>query len=237
MAKQRVLCLHGWRSNPEFMEMQIRALKEKLVDFEFVFLEGPVSGMLGADDVEKACLPPYFEWWEPLDGLTGQMDAVRYVAEYMRHHGPFEAMLGFAEGAACASLVMATLQGVGWQSESAKKLERDFANVQLPKLFISVSATCPEEQMPLLMGCFAHRWPQQERDFKPIHGIPSVHVIGERDPNRRTSEELMDKWFGWSASSQDSDITVLYHLNGHCFPCDVRSLAACMLYGLGGTGA
>ena len=70
----------------------------------------PVPGMLAADDdVEQAnlvaalvasepfiaydafnatwlqeSLAPYFQWWEPLDGPSGQLAAVRYVADHMR---------------------------------------------------------------------------------------------------------------------------------------------------------
>ena len=32
----------------------------------------------------KECMPPYFQWWEPLDGVAGQLEAVRYVAEHIR---------------------------------------------------------------------------------------------------------------------------------------------------------
>ncbi|CAJ1450130.1 unnamed protein product, partial [Effrenium voratum] len=62
-----VLCLHGWRTNVEFMEKQLKSLRSKLPSWEFSVLQGPISGMLAADDdVEKECLAPYFQWWEPL---------------------------------------------------------------------------------------------------------------------------------------------------------------------------
>ena len=68
-------------------------------------------------------MPPYYQWWEPLDGVAGQLEAVRYVAEHIRPslskfhlhlhppavdilgmsayvtgtRGPFDALLGFSE--------------------------------------------------------------------------------------------------------------------------------------------
>jgi len=227
MAQQRILCLHGWRTNPEFMKLQMKSLKEKLSDIEFVFLEGPVSGMLAADDdVEEACMPPYFQWWEPLDGLKGQMDAVRYVLDYMRQDGPFDAILGFSEGAACASLVVASLQGIGrGPKEVAETLQRDFADVNPPRLLVSVCGICPDEELPPC-GCFGRR--RRPAELRPIHGISSVHVIGEQDEDRQNSERLVEEWFGCAVDSKASNVTVLYHPHGHRFPLDARSLAACL---------
>lgn len=200
----------------------MKSLKAKLGDVEFCYLEGPHSTMLAADDdVEKASMPPYFQWWEPLEGLKSQMDAVRYVAEFMRQSGPFDAMLGFSEGAACASLVVASLQGVG--RDDSEKLP-EFADVQLPRLLISVCGICPDEEMPAC-GCFARR---RRTDVRPVHSIASVHVIGEQDEDRRNSEKLVEEWFGCAADSKSSNVTVLYHPSGHRFPLDARPLAEAM---------
>ncbi|CAJ1397671.1 unnamed protein product [Effrenium voratum] len=240
----KVLCLHGWRTNVEFMEKQLKSLRSKLPSWEFSVLQGPISGMLAADDdVEKECLAPYFQWWEPLDGLEGQMSAVRYVAEHIRHNGPFDAVLGFSEGAACATAFAAALEGAGrwpqkifWMSlpavhrlsgghplvglEAAEEMKQELKDVPGPKLIIAVSGVTPEN---LSRGCCMAR----SKPVRPI-ALPSLHVIGDTDEDRRNSEELAQEWYNISfaaSQSEQSDGRILRHPHGHRFPLDCRPLA------------
>lgn len=221
-AMARILCLHGWRTNAAFMERQLAQLKAKLGESEFSHLEGPISGMLAADDdVEQECMPPYFQWWEPLDGVAGQLEAVRYVAEHIRTQGPFDALLGFSEGAACATAVLAALHGAGRGSaEVRQQLKTELADVPRPRLVICVCGIPPDDFRP---GCFCFGRGSNKVCQVPV---PSIHVIGESDGDRHGSEELAEEWYGVSpAAAKNSDSKIVRHPHGHRFPLDCRLLA------------
>ncbi|CAE7656508.1 unnamed protein product [Symbiodinium sp. CCMP2592] len=218
----RILCLHGWRTNAAVMERQLAQLKVKLGEsVAFSHLEGPISGMLAADDdVEQECIPPYYQWWEPLDGVAGQLEAVRYVAEHIRKRGPFDALLGFSEGAACATAVLAALHGAGRGSaEVRQQLKNELADVPRPRFVICVCGIPPDDFRP---GCFCFG-----RGHKVCQvPVPSIHVIGESDGDRHGSEELAEEWYGVSpAALKNSDSKIVRHPHGHRFPLDCRQLA------------
>ncbi|CAE7235674.1 unnamed protein product [Symbiodinium natans] len=208
------------------MERQMAQLKAKLGEsVEFSHLDGPISGMLAADDdVEQECLPPYYQWWEPLDGLAGQLEAVRHVAEYIRAKGPFDALLGFSEGAACATAFLAAVHGAGrGGAEVRQQLKAELADVTPPRLVISICGIPPDDFRP---GCFCFGRGSSKVCEVPV---PSIHVIGENDSDRRGSEELAQEWYGvtstLSTSSKKNTSKMLRHPHGHRFPLDCRQLA------------
>ncbi|CAJ1452594.1 unnamed protein product, partial [Effrenium voratum] len=155
------------------------------------------------------------------DGLEGQMSAVRYVAEHIRHNGPFDAVLGFSEGAACATAFAAALEGAGrWPQKAAEEMKQELKDVPGPKLIIAVSGVTPEN---LSRGCCMAR----SKPVRPI-ALPSLHVIGDTDEDRRNSEELAQEWYNISfaaSQSEQSDGRILRHPHGHRFPLDCRPLA------------
>jgi len=209
----RVLCLHGWRTNPSFMEKQMKNLMAKLPNWDFSFLPGPVSGMLAADDdVEQESLAPYFQWWEPLEGTAGQLAAIRYVAEHVRSEGPFDVILGFSEGASCAAVLLAAIQGA-WHGA---QLKDDFSDVTMPKLLVSVCGIPPDEASSC---CF-----KRQVKVKAIDSVKSIHVLGDLDDDLRTGLAFAQDWFNVSEHSDQ----ILRHPHGHRFPLDSRPLAEAM---------
>eukprot|EP00490_Sorites_sp_Unknown_P009882 CAMPEP_0114667740 /NCGR_PEP_ID=MMETSP0191-20121206/35092_1 /TAXON_ID=126664 /ORGANISM="Sorites sp." /LENGTH=234 /DNA_ID=CAMNT_0001919149 /DNA_START=46 /DNA_END=750 /DNA_ORIENTATION=+ len=212
----RVLCLHGWRTNPSFMEKQMKNLMAKLPGWDFSFLPGPVCGMLAADDdVEQESLAPYFQWWEPLDGTAGQLEAVRYVAQHLRQEGPFDVLLGFSEGAACAALLLATIMGAGKASPGAE-MQKELEDVPRPQLFVSVCGIPPDDEATGC--CFARPRPKVVKAVE----VPSVHLLGDLDADKTNSLTLAKEWFNVD------DSQILRHPHGHRFPLDCRPLADAM---------
>lgn len=211
----RVLCLHGWKTNPAFMEKQMKNLTAKLPGWDFSFLPGPISGMLAADDdVEQESLAPYFQWWEPLDGKAGQLAAVRYVADHMRREGPFDVLLGFSEGAACGTMLVAAMQGAG--KASCVELKEELSDVPSVRLLVSVCGIPPDDENA---GCCFAR--SKSKDLKAVE-LQSVHVLGELDDDKSGSLTLAKDWFSVDASQ------ILRHPHGHRFPLDSRPLAEAM---------
>ncbi|CAJ1354688.1 unnamed protein product [Effrenium voratum] len=89
-----------------------------------------------------------------------------------------------------------------------------------PKLIIAVSGVTPEN---LSRGCCMAR----SKPVRPI-ALPSLHVIGDTDEDRRNSEELAQEWYNISfaaSQSEQSDGRILRHPHGHRFPLDCRPLA------------
>ena len=61
--RPRLLCLHGWRTSAEIMQMQMAAFRYH-VDMHYVFVDAPFEA-LGAPDPGIALFYPdhkYYEW-------------------------------------------------------------------------------------------------------------------------------------------------------------------------------
>ena len=119
----RILGLHGFRTSAAVLEYQSQRLRACLgeagVAAEFSFLDGPLVSAKGAAAPSIEARFPgqqFFEWWnsnEQADGTVvydGMEDTFRYVEAHMQANGPFDAVLGFSQG---ANLAMSLAAGAG----------------------------------------------------------------------------------------------------------------------------
>jgi len=115
-SRRRVLCLHGWRANPDVMKFQMSALVPALgASCELCFMPGRVEQQEACDGrVATICPPPYYAHWginADEDGMSQDVAAsVRHVASFAAQHGPFHAIIGFSQGGGLASILVALQQ-------------------------------------------------------------------------------------------------------------------------------
>ncbi|KAK4166345.1 serine hydrolase-domain-containing protein [Cladorrhinum sp. PSN259] len=101
----KILCLHGYASNPEILKRQISPIAERLPkSYEWHYLEGLAScrgEVADDDDDENGSSPKLCYYHTP---STHQIDkGHRYLWNQLLFDGPFDVILGFGQGAALAA--------------------------------------------------------------------------------------------------------------------------------------
>ncbi|KIX09417.1 uncharacterized protein Z518_00497 [Rhinocladiella mackenziei CBS 650.93] len=103
----RVLCLHGMGTNAGIFETQteiFRNLLPKHLDFEFFDADHEIEAADGVGDI----FPGPYTCWYPVPTNTNVQDAHHFVWDVIEQEGPFDAVMGFSQGAALAASVILT---------------------------------------------------------------------------------------------------------------------------------
>ncbi|KAL2050626.1 hypothetical protein ABVK25_009134 [Lepraria finkii] len=91
----RVLCLHGMGVNAAIFEAQTAHFRSLLVDFEWVFVDGPTE-CEAAPGIAAFYPPPYRCWYTT--PTTAKVDsAQRLISSIIEREGPFDAVMGFSQ--------------------------------------------------------------------------------------------------------------------------------------------
>ncbi|KAH8701067.1 serine hydrolase FSH [Talaromyces proteolyticus] len=106
----KFLCLHGAGTSSEVLEIQLGPVRDALkahVDFEYY------DGFLEVDTVEEiknVFKGPFFTWYSP--GLGGKtlVEAKAELLDLIESDGPFDACLGFSQGAGLLAAVIMDYQ-------------------------------------------------------------------------------------------------------------------------------
>eukprot|EP00457_Paulinella_chromatophora_P013886 gb/GEZN01014243.1/.p1 GENE.gb/GEZN01014243.1/~~gb/GEZN01014243.1/.p1 ORF type:complete len:279 (-),score=44.91 gb/GEZN01014243.1/:126-962(-) len=184
--KRRVLCLHGFRTSGEVLKWQLSFLLKRLHEksgthWEFSYLDAPLpaSGTTDAMIMEIFGTGPYYEWWNAEKKgeemvYRGSTATITYVKAYLDKHGPFDALLGFSQGAAVVSVLSALNASQGWHR------------------------THPRRQWTFdVLMCGV---PAAASEFKSLFVeplcTPSLHVLDRMDPVKSRSEELYEVYAG-----------------------------------------
>ncbi|RAK81974.1 uncharacterized protein BO72DRAFT_523861 [Aspergillus fijiensis CBS 313.89] len=101
----KVLCLHGYGTNPDVLQHQLSALRRDAdPSWEFVFLSGEIE-CSPAPGIEGTFPGPYYCWTRTFD--TESVDAAHaLIEEAIEENGPFDGVLGFSQGAAVIASFM-----------------------------------------------------------------------------------------------------------------------------------
>lgn len=184
--KRRVLCLHGWRTNTSILEAQTMFLRSRLPrSIDLVMLQAPIETDKPADKDIARVPGPYYQWWMDAIDATGPEDikasaqkAVEYAADFVATNGPFDAILGFSQGAAMATMLTRHLaKRSGHAKESASTGgegdNEEASMVQYPW----------NGNICVCAGAIPNKEWEIEFTEDPLR-IPSLHIIGERDKVR-----------------------------------------------------
>ncbi len=118
-ARLKILALHGFRQNGEVFRARLRKLRDALADIaELVFVTSPTAYTPHGDALEGTLaafgeIPDYpmqRVWWQSSEDNSayhGFDDSVAYLETVFREHGPFDGVLGFAQGGTLAAVLAA----------------------------------------------------------------------------------------------------------------------------------
>ncbi|KAJ3079361.1 hypothetical protein HDU99_010977 [Rhizoclosmatium hyalinum] len=174
--KKRILCLHGLRTNTTVMEFQITGLKLALgSEVEFISVNAPMT--VDADPEIVAVFGdagPWYAWYRlALFGKYEGLDrSIRFVEDVIARNGPFDAILGFSQGALMATILTARMQNTIQDPE--KYLWRGVILACGPSINDKGKATY---------------------NFKKLQ-FPSIHIAGKEDKAYKASLELTELYDG-----------------------------------------
>lgn len=101
----KVLCLHGMGTNGAIFEAQTASFRSFLPPhFTFDFLDAEHDSP-AAEGIGEVYPAPYLCWY-PVPTRGSVTDAHEFVWDVIREDGPFDAVMGFSQGAALAASVL-----------------------------------------------------------------------------------------------------------------------------------
>jgi hypothetical protein len=198
----KILALHSFRTSASIFEKQMRLsgmyqLLSEDLKAEITYINAPnaASGPIPADVLAAfgdSSVQEYFEWWNAnQDEANGTWhysrcdESLEYIQRVWKEAGGFDAIIGFSQGAAMAALVAALQQ----------------------------SGTFLAHEPPLkFIICIAGIKVRDERfsgSYLRVCDVPSVHIIGQQDPIKRLTNQLIRCF---------NSPTVLTHERGHVVP-------------------
>jgi len=235
----RILALHGGYQNGKvFDAMRTKDLQRRLRSVaEFVCLDGPILATASPKDplaerrswfnwdAEDPCrFEDYIYRSEPFT-WHGLEDTFAYLDKFIEEHGPFDGILGFSQGAECASVYLDQYLRQEERHEAASSARESSAAPSCEPRSTSSETSPSRAQRPrfrhgirflILVGAFLHPRPANFPKYcadaaARISGIPSLHVFGEGDEyvNPSRSQELA----GMYEAAQ-----VYCHSKGHIVP-------------------
>lgn len=195
----KLLALHSFRTSGAILEKQMalsgfsKILREEC-NAEIVFIDAPnaASGPIPNDVVAAFPNTSYYEWWNATqreeDGQWEYVNAdksLEYIERVWNEHHGFDGIVGFSQGAAMAAL-LAGLQHSGQALTGFSKL----------KFIICIAG-------------IRVRDPRFSTYYDNLAHIPSVHIIGQNDPIKRLTNQLIRSF---------QAPVVLTHDRGHVVP-------------------
>eukprot|EP00962_Isochrysis_galbana_P017390 scaffold5005_cov98-Isochrysis_galbana.AAC.4 len=213
-APMRVLCLHGFSMSGGALQSHMRRVASALEPHaSFTFLDAPHT-IERHPMVPRALLDdgPARAWWLPtqradrrwdFDGVDESIELVRLVqaAEVARCGAPFDALLGFSQGAGLASLLVAL-----------QETPRPSRPIEHPVRFACFFGGFQ----------FAPATPDFSADFRGApFSLPSLHVYGAKDTIIRPRQGIK-----LAALFTDEQRVSVEHEGGHVVAHDPASLRA-----------
>lgn len=141
--KMRLLCMHGWRTSGNILMMQCAALRyhsqfEMAVVNAPFLADGPPDPMIG----QIYSNVPYYQWYYRYDEadsvrFEGIEESINYVINQIEETGPYDGILGFSQGAAITTMVIAVI---------LKRQQNDASNIISPKFAVLIGGIQPMEQ-------------------------------------------------------------------------------------------
>ncbi|ORX93615.1 serine hydrolase FSH [Clohesyomyces aquaticus] len=101
----RFICLHGKGTSSQILQMQTAALRHELGEGHvFEFVGGTVQCPM-APEIAHISNPdiPHYEYFA---GASSYLGALQKLEEYIQHHGPYDGVLGFSQGAGLALMYL-----------------------------------------------------------------------------------------------------------------------------------
>ena len=190
--KPIILCLHGGGTNSTIFNIQTIRLQRSLASiFDFVFLDGPFEALPGPGVLPtfEGC-GPFYRWMRLRDDSIPKETrrAVDRVIRGPEAEGKVVGVLGFSQGAKLAAGLLLEQQLHG--ADSGAGHWEGF------KFGVFLNGTSP----PLAPEGFS------DEDKNALIAIPSLHVVGLKDPWMVESRMLFDHFDKTKAVKLEFDV-------------------------------
>lgn len=187
--KPKVFGLHGWRTNAKILKMQTAALVHH-TDLDMITLDAPHEADGQPDELISQYYPnhQYYQWYyrSPL-GNRGLEETLQFLSNIFHHTSGYDGGLGFSQGAGILTLFL---------------LDKIIKSEHIPLKFVILIGGVEPPPFPQ---------PSSSAETSNVVNIPSLHIIGRKDPLSVRSEKLVTYF-------HESLTTVIYHDEGHNIP-------------------
>ncbi|KAJ2847319.1 Ovarian cancer-associated protein 2 [Coemansia brasiliensis] len=176
----RVLCLHGYTQNAQKFRDRTgpfrRSLK-RVLDLTYVTAPHTATDFDLPENTKEESNGPAAAWWNRSSNNPWHdvEVSVRFLNRTIQEQGPFDAVVGFSQGAGMAAILLALVQ--------AAHCRQSINDPELQTLVGELSG-CPPPRFALLFAGFYPDFKQFDSlvcgDQGPIQ-VPSLHVVGRQD--------------------------------------------------------
>lgn len=193
-------------TSAEIFDTQTGPLQQALGQAnEFEFYEGecdvpPAEGIQAVFESEA-----YKAWYDPSLGADTHRKSLELIREVIQQDGPFDACMGFSQGAALLASLM---------------LSHQESNPFSPPLFHLAVFICGSSALKVSEtdGVWSRVSPQDLEQQKKRIKIPTVHIIGNKDSAYQESINLRDM-------CEPRNRLEYFHSSGHEVPRNVKVTA------------
>ena len=184
-----LVCLHGYLSSTTLLERQLHLLGIEEPMIKITPLQGPHESREGYDESIKTIDGEVFHYWFNFGFRSPEAkqpkDASQYVLSDLlsiAKHEPVDGILGFSQGAAVATDVIAIITRWKMRSRHSCPDGVPLSSIRnLPNFAVLISAVCPESVI--------HNNDSDSMSSFPI-SCPSLHIVGEVDEYREESNGI-----------------------------------------------
>lgn len=216
-------CRSGFTQTGPFFKEKCRALERQLShslsgNIDFYYPTGPCSlwNFLDPQYVPSKIgnRNELHAWWKALDGVSvyDELDtSLDHLSAYIHHHGPFDGIVGFSQGAVMAMILTSLC-------EARTVPGRAEALLNQPTPIAHAAPQAPFKFAIIIAG-FKASPPNYPGLFSPRVVTPSLHIIAELDTmvENRHSFDL--------AATGCTGAKVVTHVAGHVVPTSTAVLS------------
>ncbi|KAK9792722.1 hypothetical protein WJX73_006304 [Symbiochloris irregularis] len=186
--KLRILALHSIRSSGDIFARQVQragiatALQD-LITVEYINAPWPAA-IEPSPNTKSASARPRFQWYSASQNAeTGiwtfderqAWQSIDQVRRYAKEHGPYDGVLAMSQGAVLISFLLL------YDMNAAK--DQSFKPTVLGRFCIVMAGAYPTTPQVVGVSSESRRLP-----------VPSVHLIGDKDPVKKESHRLMEMY-------------------------------------------
>ena len=230
----KVLMLHGYTQSGPLFQAKTGALRKTLQKafpkgIELVYPTGPTritaadesflgKGQDGAEGAQDEAIDAW-GWWRRKGSVAssehplvyeGIEQGLSFLADLLKEQGPFDGVIGFSQGAACAAMLASILEPGRKQAFEALY---DQGEMRFPEA-IHNAAHPPLKFAVSYSGFTADRQGPYHAFYEPKIATPMLHFLGTQDVLVDEARSLAL----FKACMHAEEKYIVYHPGGHFLP-------------------
>lgn len=204
----RLLCLHGRGSNNDITSIQLVSLNLHTAA-KIDLLQGGIEAEPATVAFDQLSQRSFRSWF---DDSAGVERAMLRVLRAIRQHGPYDGIYGFSQGAAVAAFL--SIPGIAEKLGGTRDWRFIICACGVATRLAEVRASYMDHRRDSEANQKGENGDASTSSPKSTIDLPSLHIIGEKDPYKNLSRNLV--------GACDSPIVVT-HPHGHELPVSLRT--------------